>query len=72
MAKDLTNSSLERQNILNNPYALQEIQKATKITGVVFEGSLRLTKEQVSSFFDVDTRTIERYLEKYSDKRSKT
>jgi len=67
MAKDLTNSSLERQNILNNPYALKEIQNATKITGVMFEGSLRLTKDQVASFFDVDTRTIERYLEKYSD-----
>ncbi len=28
MGKDLTNSSIERQNVLNNSYALQEIQKA--------------------------------------------
>ncbi len=67
MAKDLTNSSLERQNILNNPYAIQEIQKATNITGVNFEGNLRLTKEQVSLFFGVDIRTIERYLESYTN-----
>lgn len=71
MAKDLTNSNLERQNILNNPYAIQEIQKATNITGVDFEGDFRLTKEQVAMFFDVDIRTIERYLESHSDELGK-
>jgi len=67
MSKDLTNSEIERQNVLNNPYAVQEIQKATNITGVKFDGILRLLKEQIAEFFEVDTRTIERYLEKYSD-----
>ena len=38
MSKDFTNSSMHRQNILNNPYALQEIEKATHITGIPFEG----------------------------------
>jgi hypothetical protein len=38
MSKDLTNSSIHRQNILNNPYALHEIEKATQITGIPFEG----------------------------------
>lgn len=65
--KDLTNSTVDRQNILNNQFALQEIQKATNIKGVVFEGKTRLTKEQVAVFFDVDVRTIERVLESYSD-----
>ncbi|MEA1970106.1 MAG: hypothetical protein U9N37_00610 [Thermodesulfobacteriota bacterium] len=67
MAKDLVNSPVDRQNILNNPYAVTEIQKATKIKGVMFEGSARLTKEQIVLFFEVDVRTIERYLEKYGD-----
>ena len=67
MSKDLTNSQLDRQNILNNSFALQEIQKATNITGVIFEGTIRLTKEQISLFFDVDVRTIERYLESNTD-----
>ena len=31
MAKDLTNSPVDRQNILNNPYAVTEIQKATTL-----------------------------------------
>lgn len=65
MAKDLTNSPVDRQNILNNHYALSEIQKATHIQGVMFEGSARLIKEQIARFFEVDIRTIERYLEQY-------
>lgn len=64
MVKDLTNSSVDRQNILNNPYAIAEIQKATDITAILFEGNQRLTKEQIATFFEVDVRTIERYLEK--------
>ena len=67
MAKDLTNSPVERQNILNNPYAVIEIQKATRLTSIQFEGAERLTKEQISVFFEVDARTIERYLEKYNE-----
>lgn len=31
MAKDLTTSKLDRQNILNNDMALREIQKAVNI-----------------------------------------
>jgi hypothetical protein len=67
MAKDLTNSPIDRQNILNNPYAVTEIQKATHLTSIKFEGAERLTKEQIAAFFEVDARTIERYLEKHGD-----
>lgn len=67
MAKDLTNSSLERQNILNNPYAVQEIQKATNLQGVRFEDGVRFVKEQVADFFGIDIRTVERYLEAHGD-----
>ena len=63
--KDLTVSQIDRQNILNNPYALQEIERATKIKGILFEGRTVVLKEQVAKFFDVTLRTIENYLEKY-------
>jgi hypothetical protein len=67
MVKDLTNSPVDRQNILNNPYAVTEIQKATQLTSIKFEGAERLTKQQIAAFFEVDVRTIERYLEKHGD-----
>ncbi len=65
MTEDLTNSSLERQNILNNPFAMQEIQKAVDIKCIPFESRMWLTKEQVASFFEVTPRTIDNYLSKF-------
>ncbi len=67
MSKDLTNSAVDRQNILNNPFALQEIEKAAGIKGIPFEGKTVLSKEQVAHFFEVTPRTIDNYLEKFSD-----
>jgi len=65
--KDLTVSQVDRQNILNNPYALQEIEKATRIKGIPFEGKTVVLKEQVSAFFEVTRRTIDNYIEKYGE-----
>ncbi len=64
MAKDLTESSIARQNILNNNYALQEIQTAVGIKGVMFEGEYRFLIRQVASFFEVTERTIKACIEK--------
>jgi len=47
MASDLTTSPVDRQNILNNQFAVTEIQKAPQIQGIYFEGIVRLIKEQV-------------------------
>ncbi len=62
--RDLTISLIDRQNILNNPFALKEIENATQLEGIEFEGKKVLIKEQVAKFFEVDTRTIENYLSK--------
>ena len=67
LKKDLTNSNIDRQNILNNRYAIDEIQKATNIIGINFEEKVRFTKEMVADFFEVDIRTIERYVADFSD-----
>lgn len=64
MSKDLTNSAIDRQNILNNPYALTEIEKAAGIQGIPFEGKTVLLKEQVAAFFEVTPRTIDNYIER--------
>jgi len=65
--KGLTVSQVDRQNILNNPYALQEIEKATRIKGIPFEGKTVVLKEQVSAFFEVTPRTIDNYIEKFGE-----
>lgn len=63
MTKDLTTSRIDRQNILNNDLAIEEIQDKSGINGVVWEGKVYLTRETVADFFEVDVRTIGRYLE---------
>ena len=60
--KNLTTSKLDRQNILNNEKALLEIQNQTGIQGVMFEGKIYFTKIMLATFFEVDIRTIERYV----------
>lgn len=63
--KDLTNSTVARQNILNNDYAILEIQNAIGIEGILFENQLCFLKSQIASFFEIDERTVERYLINY-------
>lgn len=65
MGKDLTVSSIERQNVLNNRYAIEEIQKATQIQGIVFEDRVVVLKEQVADFFEVTPRTIDNYISRF-------
>ena len=67
MAKDLTNSKIDRQNILNNSYAINEIEKACNIEGIFFEEKIAFTKEQVAQFYEIDIRTLERYFEIYNE-----
>ena len=70
MARDLTTSQVDRQNILNNENAVAEIQNQTGLQGIMFEGRLCFTKAMVASFFEVDVRTIERYVGGNSDEIS--
>ena len=62
MDKDLTVSQLDRQNILNNDLAIAEIQKQTRIQGIYFEDKLCFTKSMVATYFEVELRTVERYV----------
>ncbi len=70
MAKDLTNSRLDRQNILNNEIALEEIQQKSGIDGILWNGKVFITREMAANFFEVDIRTISRYLEQNGEELS--
>ena len=58
--KDLTVSQIERQNVLNNRFAVSKIQENLDIEGLLFEGQYWLTKKMVTDFYKVEERTIER------------
>lgn len=71
MKKNLTSSAIDRQNIINNPYALEEIEKAIGIKGAIFEGILRFTKKQIAEFFEIDQRTVDNYLKRNKEELRK-
>jgi len=51
---DLTVSNIERQNVLNNNYALQAIQENLDVNDLRFHGQLLLTTKMVADFYGVD------------------
>ena len=58
-------SNIERQNVLNNRFAIEAIQKALDIEAMFFDGQYCFTKQMVADFYEVEERTLERYLEGY-------
>jgi hypothetical protein len=64
MPKTLTDSLIERQNILNNPFAVKKIQSHLKISGITIDDKLWITTQQAADFFETDISTIKRYLDK--------
>jgi hypothetical protein len=72
MAKDLTNSSLDRKNILNNNLAIQEVYEQVGFFGFKHEGKYRFTKQQIADYFAVDIRTIERIVENNKEEFSES
>lgn len=68
--KDLTISNIERQNVLNNRFAVKKLQERLDIEGMFFDGEYWLTKKMVADFYEVEERTIERYIENYGSELS--
>lgn len=67
MSKDLTASNHDRQNILNNRYALQKAEEHLNLGGVLFKGERVFTKQQIMTLFEIGDATVERYLTSHSD-----
>jgi len=71
MTKDLTSSTLSRQNILNNNYALEQIESNLSLGGIYWHDEALFTKTQVAEILEIDERTIDRYLESNKEELSK-
>lgn len=67
MSRDLTTSAVARQNVLNNPYAVSQLEAHLALGGLEFEGETIFTKAQAAQLLAVDERTIDRYLAESGD-----
>jgi hypothetical protein len=70
MTKDLTTSTISRQNILNNNFALEQIESNLALGGTYWQDEAIFTKAQVAKILDIDERTIDRYIESHNDELS--
>lgn len=64
---DLTQSAIDRQNILNNNEAIEKIQNHIGLVGLLYEGEYLFTSKMVADFFDVTTRTLTNILNENED-----
>ncbi|MFT6909088.1 MAG: hypothetical protein ACJAS1_005796 [Oleiphilaceae bacterium] len=67
MNKDLTASPVARQNVLNNPYALAQLETHLGLGGLPYQGETLFTKAQAAELLAVDERTVDRYLSSHAD-----
>lgn len=67
MAKNLTTSQLDRQNILNNHYALEKLEQHFDLGGIFFDGNFLFTKQQLVALFGISDSTIEKYLASHGE-----
>ena len=65
--KDLITSNIDRQNILNNRYAIEKLQSDLGMTGMLFDNEYKFTIQQVTEFYVIDRATISRYLNQFED-----
>lgn len=70
MAKDLTVSQIDRQNILNNTIALQRIKQTMDIHPLEYQGLLYVTKQMAADFYEVDIRTITNCIKTHEEELS--
>ena len=64
---DLSTATLQRQNILNNRYALQAAEQHLALGGVAYQGETVFTKQQVMALFEVSDATVERYISNHGE-----
>jgi predicted transcriptional regulator len=65
--KTLTESQIQRQNILNNAPALKKVEKYLDLGGSKWKGELIFTQAQVAEILGVDEKTIKRYISSHRE-----
>jgi hypothetical protein len=67
MTDDLTTSQRDRQNILNNRYAIEKVEEHLSLGGTLYQGEVLFTKQQLVELYGVSESTIEKYLASHTN-----
>ena len=64
---DLTKSAIDRQNVLNNKFAIEKLQEQLGLSGMLFNDEYKFTLNQILEFYNIERETISRYLTQFED-----
>lgn len=67
MSHDLTESQRDRQNVLNNRYAVNKIEEHLALGGIAYNGEVLFTKQQLMGLYEISESTIEKYLASHGE-----
>jgi len=70
MKRDLTQSAIDRQNILNNIQAIELIQSKLGLNGLLYNDEFKFTTKMVMDFYDISRATVSRYVSNYQEELS--
>lgn len=62
MTRDLTQSAIDRQNILNNTQAIELINSKLGLNGLLYNDEFKFTTKMVMDFYDISRATVSRYV----------
>lgn len=67
MKRDLTQSAIDRQNILNNTQAIELINSKLGLNGLLYNDEFKFTTKMVMDFYDISRATVSRYVSNHQD-----
>lgn len=67
MKRDLTQSAIDRQNILNNSQAIEVINSKLGFNGLLYNDEFKFTTKMVMDFYDISRATVSRYVSNYQE-----
>lgn len=70
MTKNLTQSSIDRQNILNNTEVIELLESKLDLTGLLYNDEYKFTTKMVMDFYDISRITVIRYVNNHQKELS--
>lgn len=67
MTRDLTQSAIDRQNILNNTQAIELINSKLGLNGLYYNDEFKFTTKMVMDFYDISRATVSRYVSNHQE-----
>ena len=70
MNRDLTQSAIDRQNVLNNTQAIELLNAKLGLKGLLYDNEFKFTTKMVIDFYAISKATVSRYVNTHKEELS--